>query len=304
MTQTSTVRRRFLYNSNAGHKTGVHAAPTSVEEIRALMEHYGLGDELIETPDEDAAISATRDAVRCGYDVVVGVGGDGTAGLIARELLGTNTALGMLPCGSVMNIGRMLGIPRETDGAAAILATGLIQAVDVGEVKGRIFFEAASVGLNAPVFQAAQRFDAGQRRSILEAIWIAIRYRPARMTIRLDEGVIVTRALMVTIANGAYTGIGFTVAPLARVDDGLFDISVFRKFSRTGLLLHFARIAFGRRSYSPKVSTYRSRVVEVSSAHPLPCRADANDLGTTPVTFTCLQGQLRVVVPGPDVSRS
>jgi len=300
--QALSRKRRFVLNPHAGLKAGVHISFADPEQIRALLLAQELGDDLVITETEDEAVAAVRDAVEQQFDAVVAIGGDGTAGLIARELLGTDTALGLIPCGSVMNIGRMLGIPRDPEDAINVIATGQTVAIDVGAVNGDVFFEAGSVGLNAPVFQAAQRFDAGERRSILEAIWIAIRYRPARMTITMDDGIVVTRALMVTVANGAYTGIGFTVAPYARLDDGKFDVSVFRRFSRTGLLIHFCRIAFGRKNYSPRVTTYRSSEVEITSVHPLPCRADSRDLGTTPVTFSCRPSMLKVIVPDPDVA--
>jgi diacylglycerol kinase family enzyme len=117
------------------------------------------------------------------------------------------------------------------------------------------------------------------------------------MTLRLDDRIVRTRALMVSVANGPYTGAGMTVAPAARLDDGRFDVRVFRGFSKVQLLRHLGAIAFGRRRYAPQVSTYRSRRVHVESARPLPCRADSRDLGWTPVTFETRPGALRVVVP-------
>ena len=299
MSQEPQPKRCFIYNPHAGQKAGVKTSDLDAQQVRDILCRHGLEGELIATESEEEAVGVVRDAVRNHFDVVVGVGGDGTQGLIARELLGTDTALGIIPRGSVMNIGRMLGIPRDADEAVEVLQTGQVRSIDVGEVNGQIFFEVASVGINAPVFEAVQQFDAGQRRSILKAIWVAIRYRPARMTIRIDNGVIVSRALIVTIANGSYTGMGFTVAPQAIVDDGLFDVTIFRRFSRTGLLIHFGRIAFGRKSYTPKVSMFRSKTVEIQSASPLPSRADSHDLGTTPVKFTCLPGTLKVVCPLP-----
>ncbi len=102
---------------------------------------------------------------------------------------------------------------------------------------------------------------------------------------------------MVTISNGPYTGAGMTVAPEARLDDGLFDIRVFRGFSKWELLRHLASITFGRRQYSPRISTFRFRRVRVTTRHPLPARADHRDLGTTPVEFVTRPRALRVIVP-------
>jgi diacylglycerol kinase family enzyme len=117
------------------------------------------------------------------------------------------------------------------------------------------------------------------------------------MIIHLDDRVLTTRALAVTISNGPYTGLGFTVAPNARLDDGKFDVCVFSRFSRTELIRHFRSIAFGRRQFSPKVRSYRSARVQIEGVHPLPCRADAEDLGTTPITYQIKPGALRVVTP-------
>jgi diacylglycerol kinase (ATP) len=117
------------------------------------------------------------------------------------------------------------------------------------------------------------------------------------MTIQLDDEEVRTRALMVTVSNGPYTGAGMTVAPDARLDDGAFDVRVFRGFSKPELLRHLLSIAFGRHRYSPHISTYHSRRVRIETARPLPCRADAEDLGMTPVEFTIRPRALRVVVP-------
>lgn len=290
-------RIRVLVNLHAGEKAGIQTDSTPFDEVVAVLRSLGLAEEVIETESEEDARRLTREAVHEGYDVVVAAGGDGTVGNIARQLINSPTALGILPLGSVMNIARMLDIPRELDAAARIIATGNVRTIDVGSANGNVFFECGSVGLNAAVFREVQRFDGGEYRSILSAIGVAVRYRPARMTIHLDDRTVRTRALMVTIANGPYTGIGFTVAPDAEVDDGRFDVSLFRQFSRTRLLAHLVRTAFGRKHYSPRIETFRSARVHITTRSPLPARADAMDLGTTPVTYEILPAALRVVAP-------
>jgi diacylglycerol kinase (ATP) len=261
------------------------------------MARAQLGEELVPTTTPDEARAQAADAVRRDYDLVVAAGGDGTVGTVAEPLLGTATALGILPLGTVMNIARSLGIPRDLDEAADVIATGQVREIDVGEVGERPFFEAASVGMNAAMFREAQRFEDGDWSSIVRTIWVALRYRPARMTIELEDRRIRTRALMVTVSNGPYTGAAMTVAPDARLDDGKFDVRVFRRFSRMRLLRHLVSIAFGRYRYAPEAETYRSRFVRITSASPLPARADSHDLGTTPVELVTRPHVLRVVAP-------
>jgi diacylglycerol kinase family enzyme len=102
---------------------------------------------------------------------------------------------------------------------------------------------------------------------------------------------------MAVMAIGPYTGAGMTVAPEARLDDSKFDVRIFRGFSKPELLRHLAGIAFGRYRYAPHVSTYRAAHVRVTSHHPLPCRADSHDLGTTPLEISIRPQALCVIVP-------
>jgi diacylglycerol kinase family enzyme len=148
---TAARRIRVLVNPHAGAKGGIPTNRATVEDVRAVMERHGLGAEVIVTASAEEAMAAARDAVRQGYDVVVAAGGDGTIEPIASQLMGTETALAILPLGSWMNIARMLGISRNLDEAAALIAAGHIRTIDVGEAKGRLFFEGGSVGLNAAV---------------------------------------------------------------------------------------------------------------------------------------------------------
>lgn len=290
-------RVRVIWNPTAGAKGGVSTNDATEERLRALLDEHVPGAEVRRPDSAGEARALAAGAARDGYDLVVAAGGDGTIGTVGEALLGTETPLGILPLGSVMNIPRSLGLPRDLAAAARVLGAGAIRTIDVGEVRGRPFFEAGSVGMNAAMFREAQRFDRGDWSSILRTIWVAIRYRPARMRIEVDDGVIRTRALMVTVANGPYTGLAMTVAPGARLDDGRFDVIVFRRFSKVRLLRHLAAIAFGRRRYAPETSTYRSTAVRITTAHPLPCRADARDLGATPVEFRVRPGALRVLAP-------
>ena len=207
-----------------------------------MERHFpGLGESLVVTRSEEEAIAATRDAVAQGYDIVVAAGGDGTVDTVACQLLGQRTALGILPLGSVMNVARMLGIPRDLEAAAAIIADGEVRTIDVGEANGPDLFRrrvgrAQRRGLPRG---AAGRYDAGRYRALLAALWVLVRYRPPRMILHLDDRVLTTRALAVAVANGPYSGLGFTVAPKRRSTTASSTSSIFSRFSRTELVRHF-----------------------------------------------------------------
>jgi len=288
-----------LWNSNAGQKVRGPKAPTGPEDLQRTLAEAGVEVRVVPTATVEEAKEAVAREVAAGAKLVIAAGGDGTVGLIGMELLGTNVALGVMPLGSVMNIARMLGIPRELPAAAAVIAERREAPIDVGEANGQLFFETASVGLNAAVFREAQHFDDGDWGSFLRAARQAIRYTPARMELILDGGKrIKTRALMVTVSNAPYTGVAMTVAPDARLDDGKFDVVIWEHFSKAELVRHLTSITFGRRKYSPHTATYRAARVTVIGRRPLPARADSHDLGTTPLECQIRPRSLRVLV-GP-----
>ncbi len=289
---------RILWNPHSGSKGGIPITQTSRDELLALVERHGLDADLHETQSEEEAIEATRDAVREGCDVVVAAGGDGTVRCVASELLGAECALGILPLGSIMNVARMIGLPRDLDQAARILRTGTVRPMDVGFVGDHLFLESASIGLHAAISRDLSGLEQGDHRAILRSIVAAFRYRPSRVRIELDQGrIIERRALLVAVANGPFLGAGFTVAPDASIEDGEFDVRAFLHYSKRELILNFASIAFGRRAFVPHSVTERAARVTVTSHRPLPGSADGEDLGTTPLTFEIRPGALRVVMP-------
>lgn len=289
-----------LWNPSAGKKVKGPNGELDESTLADLFVQHGLTARIIATSSEEDAAATVRRLVDDGEKLIVGAGGDGTIGHLALQLLGTDVALGIVPLGSVMNIPRMLGLPRELEPAIDALVEQRTTTIDVGEANGRVFFETSSVGMNAAMFSAAQHFEEGDKASPLKVLGAALRYRPASMEIELDHGQQVhTRALMVTISNGAYTGVGLTVAPDAKLNDGRFDVRVFRHYSKFELLRHMASIVFGRRAYSPHVSTYRSAHVKVTGRRGLPIRADSYDLGETPLECHVRPASLRVVV-GPE----
>lgn len=289
-----------IWNRNAGQKVARAGGAPDEDGVREILASAGIGARVIATDSEEAARQAVEREVQTGEQLIVAAGGDGTIGQVGMLLLETGVTLGVLPLGSVMNIPRMLAVPRDVDEAARIIARRRTASIDVGVANGRVFFETASVGMNAAMFAAAQHFEDGDWGSPLRVLGVAFRYRPARMEITLDgDQQVHTRGLMTTVSNGAYTGVGMTVAPEARLNDGRFDVRVFRHFSKFELLRHLASIMFGRRGYSPHVSTYRSAYVRIDGRRPLPCRADSYDLGTTPLECHVKPAGLKVIV-GPD----
>ena len=290
-------RAPILWNPNAGVKAGVRIGRTTREELHTLLERHGLRGPLYETRSREDAIERVGRFAEAGAELIIGAGGDGTISTIATRLIGTDVAVGILPLGSLMNVARSLGIPRDPVAAAAIIRDAGVTRIDAGRIGERVFFEVASIGLSAALMREAQRASRGRYGALVDAMRVLARYRSAWFELDLDDRRERVRGLVVSVANAPYTGFNMTLAPNARIDDGLLDVVVFEGYARSEFVRHALAILAGRRAASPRLSTYRARSVTVTTDRPLPCRADAADCGTTPVTIEVIPHAARFVVP-------
>ena len=235
-------------------------------------------------------------AVEERHDAAIAAGGDGTAGGVARALVGTNVTLGIVPFGTFMNVARAIGIPRDDPAAAAaLIARSMPRAIDVGEVAGQLFFEAAGIGLDADAFGAGRAIRRGERALAVEAFGALLRRRSARVKVEIDGRASWHHVLEAVVCNGSWYGWGFEVAPGAIVDDGKLDLVLFGD-SRRRVLRELIAAAIAR-DRPARGRRYRGRRITLSSSRELAVHADGAVIGTLPQTFTVRPRALRVFAP-------
>jgi diacylglycerol kinase (ATP) len=206
--------------------------------------------ELTLTSGPGNARSLARDAAEAGYDLVLAVGGDGTANEVASGLLGSTTALGIVPMGSGNGLARTLGLPLRAAPALAALEAGVDRLMDVGRVNGQIFLNVAGCGFDAHVGDAFhERGRVGGRRGILPYVWISLKsmpgYRSRSFSVTTSAGGFEGRALIVAFVNGRQYGGGAVIAPGARLDDGLIEVVVLEDAPVMELLAAAPRLFLG-----------------------------------------------------------
>jgi diacylglycerol kinase (ATP) len=296
------VRTCLIINPTAGQKIGLTTNALGLDDSRALLDRHQIVADILCTEHAGHGTELAEQAVRDGYELVIAAGGDGTVAEVAEGLVGTSVELGVLPLGSVMNVARMLGIPRDLDAAAEVIKERRVARIDVGrataQARTTYFLEAAGAGVDAGLFAYFNQLDHGNWRSLRPLITFMWRFRPRRLTLRIDGRRYRFRAMMVTIANGPYIGAALNVAPDARLDDRKFDVEVFTRFGKFELFRHLLSIAGGRRVYNPKVKTFRGATVEIVPQRPMMVHADSNPLGSTPARFEIVPAALSVIVGG------
>ena len=298
---------RLIVNPRAGHKLGMPTNPATLPTVEAALTAVGLRFDVELTHSPGHATLLAREAVRDGCKLVIAAGGDGTVSEASAGLVHTESALGIMPLGSIMNMARTLCIPRDLHGAARTIAEGQVLAMDAGTVNDKLFLEAGGVGLTAGLFGYFNRLDRGTRHPqvVLRAMLRFVRsLRNPRLVIIADSQRFDVRAPQVTVSNAPYVGAAYVLAPEARVDDGLLDVVIFRGMSVMRILVHTALVAGGRRLPPPPgVQLVRAQSVDVSlrrRRRPLPVHADGEVVGATPAHFQVLPDALHVIVGNPE----
>lgn len=238
------MKVRAILNPRAGL-----AAQHALQAVRRGRPSFEDLDVAVTTGPGDA-ITLARQAAEAGADLVLAVGGDGTANEAAQGLFDTPTALGIVPVGSGNGLARCLRIPLDPAEALAALEDGLTRPVDVGMANGRPFLNVGGAGFDAVVgsdFHEAGR--GGGRRGILTyvllALWRVVRYRADPLRLEIDGVAHDVRPFLVCLANGPQYGAGALIAPGARLDDGRIDIVVIADAPWPVLLANVPRLFAG-----------------------------------------------------------
>jgi diacylglycerol kinase (ATP) len=259
--------------------------------------------EVHETTHPGHACALARDAAEAGDEAVLAVGGDGTANEVARGLLHSETALGLVPVGSGNGLARTLGVPLVPARALRVLEDAVVRPMDVGMVNGRPFLNVSGAGLDAEVgaeFHAHGR--GGGRRGLLTYARLTLRRAltfeaPA---FRLEAGAtpFEGRALIVAFVNGRQYGGGAVLTPRARLDDGQLDIVVFEEASVPEILAQAPRLFLGRIDRFRRYRHVQAATATLTAALPFLHHRDGEpEEGSTRLDVSVDAKALRILVP-------
>ena len=182
---------------------------------------------IVKTEYAGHATQIAANAVQEKVDVVVAIGGDGTINEIARSLVHTNTALGIIPCGSGNGLARHLRIPMEPKAAIDVLNRGHELCIDYGKINNIPFFCTCGVGFDA--FISLKFADSGKRGLLTyleNTLHESLTYQPETYEIENEEGTMKYKAWLIACGNASQYGNDAYIAPQASLTDGLMDVTI------------------------------------------------------------------------------
>lgn len=261
------VRRKIVFILNP------HSGTQSKAEIPGVIEKT-LDTQLYDYQIvfTEYAGHATKIAASCvekNTDVVVAVGGDGTINEVARSLIHTNTALGLIPCGSGNGLARHLCIPLSVKKAIEILNRRHVESLDYGVINDRPFFCTCGMGFDAFI---SLKFAEGHKRGFITYLekvlqtWIT--YKPELYEVEDETGTHHYKAFLIACANASQYGNNAFIAPKATMTDGLMDVTVIEPFTALDAMQISVDIFNKTISKSPKIRCFQAHSLRIRRSSP------------------------------------
>ncbi len=274
------------------------------------------------------ATELTRAALRAGTELVIATGGDGTINEVvngffeeptpqegpggAPRLINPQAALAILPRGTGGDFRRTVGLDgdlrksaRHLRGERRPLDVGRCDFIDNdGKPAARYFVNVAGCGVDAEIVAIANKSSkalGGKLSFMLASLRGLAGWSDVPIRAQLDDWP--SEELSVTsfsVANGRYFGGGMMVAPDARLDDGLFHITIWSRFGFTEFVLKSGTLYDGSHVKLAGTRTASARRIRLEPGGAAGARValielDGEPVGRLPATYTVLPGALQLV---------
>jgi diacylglycerol kinase (ATP) len=235
--------------------------------------------DFLETTGKKDAIAIKERINSFTPDIVVACGGDGTINLVSQVLIKRDILLGIIPMGSANGLATELEIPNNIEGAVEILLNGHKMEMDVLVInKKLISLHLADLGFNANLIKRfekrGQRGKLGYARHFLQTL---LSQKTRRYYFKLEGKNFSRRAQMVTFANARKYGTGAVVNPDGKLDDGRFEVCIFKPYpwyALLGIVFRFFTGTLNKSKYVKIIST-QDAIVFVQHAEVLQVDGEA-----------------------------
>lgn len=240
------MKIRFILNPKSGKE------PANVEYLKSQVFAQFPEADFCETNAPQHATELAKEAVEKEFDAVVAMGGDGTVNEVAQALVNTQTALGIIPCGSGNGFARELGLMGPIDKTLAKLKNATAQPCDVGYANGELFLNLAGVGVEAAI---AWRFmehgkkggERGMKPYFKLGAKTLLTYKPNVLQVTLDGQPHMWAPLSLVFANNRQYGSNFIIAPQAGIADGKLDMVIVQDVAKFKLLIAMPFFFLGKK---------------------------------------------------------
>ena len=254
----------FVVNPISGTQEKRAILKWIVERVDRSIYDYSI----VKTEYAGHASQIAAEAVNNKVNIVVAIGGDGTINEIARSLIHSETALGIIPCGSGNGLARHLRIPMDPKAAVDIINKGTQFSIDYGKINNIPFFCTCGVGFDA--FVSLKFADSGKRGLLTyleNTLHESLTYQPETYEIENEEGTVKYKAFLIACGNASQYGNNAYIAPQASLTDGLMDVTILEPFTVLDVPSLSFQLFNKTIDQNSRIKTMRTKKIKIHRSH-------------------------------------
>ncbi len=163
---------------------------------------------------------------------IICAGGDGTIKLVAEALRSRKIPIGIIPVGSANGLATNLGLPATIGEQIKIALSNTLNSIDIIFIDNEFCLHMSDFGLNAELIRNYEKSNVrGKLGYLLQSIPTLVESEyPFNFVIEVNNKIIETEGILLVIANARSYGTGATVNPKGLINDGKFEILIFKNF--------------------------------------------------------------------------
>jgi diacylglycerol kinase (ATP) len=270
--ESAKLKFLFIINKGAGSGT-VDYKETISEYFSGLPHDY----ELYELPDNIQEPALKEKIRNTAPDRIIAIGGDGTLKLVAQCQLKLNVPIGIIPGGSANGMAKELGISLDLQEALGTAVNGTPKKIHVVMVNDELCIHLSDIGFNAYVIKKFNSLPDRGMWAYAKAAWQAIwHHHKMEVSFFIEGEEVRSEAAMVVIANATMYGTGLKINPEGKLDDGVFEIILVKKYS----LLEVLKLRFTKLPFNPeKTELFKTEKLTIKSKHHAHFQVDGEYMG-------------------------
>jgi diacylglycerol kinase (ATP) len=226
---------------------------------------------------------------------IIVAGGDGTIGWVVRRLADTKHPLGILSMGTFNNFAKSLHLPTTVDAAIRVIKTGKPRPITLGRLNGKIFLEAAAIGLFGETIAAGESAKDRAFGAFADDLKHVAEARPFTYELTGDIRGSGT-AMSLVFTNTTSIGSQMPVSDKTP-EDPYLELSVHAGATRRDIVKRvIARVVLSKHRERGLGQVFKFRKLVVTTKPKVRVYADNSQLGRTPATISAELSALQVIL--------
>ena len=283
------MKIRFIINpiSGTGKQKGIE---------KLISKHFNEYDVFYTKKTGDAK-KFSKNSVKNNFDAVVSVGGDGTLNECSSSLVNTNTALGVIPCGSGNGFAFHIGMNKHIETSLKQIKNSYIKEIDTCYINKNIFINVSGIGFDAHIAKLFSNLKTRGFINYIKLILKELKYKPKKYNLKYNKIDRSIKAYMISFANASQYGNNAKISPNAIIDDGNIDFVIVKDFPKWHIPNFLYKVMNGTIDKSNYVEIIREKKMIITTKDTLIHLDGESKNATKKIKIEIIPKSLKILLP-------